>query len=58
MSETLPLPTRRDEAWRYSDIDALAPVWPDIAGTREEIVVAAGDRTSSLIFAGIALSER
>ncbi len=22
------LPTRRDEAWRYSDIDALARVWP------------------------------
>jgi len=24
----LALPTRRDEAWRYSDIDALAGIWP------------------------------
>lgn len=36
---TLTLPTRRDEAYRYSDIDALAGVWPV---KREEIVVAAG----------------
>lgn len=36
---TLTLPTRRDEAYRYSDIDALAGVWPV---AREEIVVAAG----------------
>lgn len=36
---TLTLPTRRDEAYRYSDIDALAGVWPVV---REEIVVAAG----------------
>ena len=43
MTNSLPLPTRRDEAWRYSDLDALAPIWPDIAGTREEIVVAAGE---------------
>jgi Fe-S cluster assembly protein SufD len=40
---TPPLPTRRDEAWRYADLDALAPVWPDIAGEREEIVVADGE---------------
>ncbi|BBD99101.1 Fe-S cluster assembly protein SufD [Sphingobium amiense] len=24
----LALPTRRDEAWRYSDLDALATIWP------------------------------
>ncbi len=36
---TLTLPTRRDETYRYSDIDALAGVWPV---AREEIVVAAG----------------
>jgi Fe-S cluster assembly protein SufD len=34
------LPTRRNEAWRYSDIDALARVWPLPA--REAIVVPAG----------------
>lgn len=38
-----PLPTRRDEAWRYSNLDALAPLWPDIAGGCEEIVVATGE---------------
>jgi Fe-S cluster assembly protein SufD len=34
------LPTRRDEAWRYSDIDALARVWPLPAA--ECVVVPAG----------------
>jgi Fe-S cluster assembly protein SufD len=34
------LPTRRDEAWRYSDVDALARVWP--LPTAESIVVPAG----------------
>ena len=37
---TLVLPTRRNEAFRYSDVDALAHVWPVAA---ERIVVAAGD---------------
>ena len=36
-----PLPTRRDEAWRYSDLDALASVWPLPAP--ERIVLAAGE---------------
>ena len=49
MSTTLPLPTRRDEAWRYADLDALAPVWPDIAGKREEIAVPAGETASRRI---------
>ena len=38
MSEVL-APTRRDEAFRYSDIDALAGVWPV---QREAITIAAG----------------
>ena len=37
---TVTLPTRRDEAWRYSDIDALARVWPLPAA--ECVVVPAG----------------
>ncbi|MBB4858012.1 Fe-S cluster assembly protein SufD [Novosphingobium chloroacetimidivorans] len=37
---TLTLPTRRHEAFRYSDIEALGTVWPV---AREEIVVAAGE---------------
>ena len=36
----LALPTRRDEAWRYSDLDALASVWPVPDATR--ITVTAG----------------
>lgn len=39
MMDTQTLPTRRHEDYRYSDIEALAGVWP-IA--REEIAVAAG----------------
>lgn len=36
----LPAPTRRDEAWRYSDINALAQAWPLPAA--ESIIVPAG----------------
>ena len=34
------LPSRRDEAWRYSDIDAVTAAWPLPAP--ESIVVPAG----------------
>lgn len=37
----LALPTRKDEAWRYSDVEAVASVWPTPAPTR--IDVAEGD---------------
>ncbi len=37
---TLTLPTRRQEEWRYSDLDALAAIWPTPAPVR--IDVAAG----------------
>ena len=44
MSEALALlPTRRDEAFRYADLDALACVWPVV---REEILVPSGQSTS------------
>lgn len=49
MTGTLPLPTRRDEAWRYADLHALAPLWPAIAGQREEISVSAGGTGSRQI---------
>lgn len=44
MNETLalptsPMPTRRDEAFRYADLAALAGIWPV---AREDIIVAAG----------------
>ena len=34
------LPTRKDESWRYADLDAVARVWPVAAP--EVVVVAAG----------------
>ncbi len=44
---TLALPTRRDEAWRYSDLEAVASVWPVPAP--ERIVVPAGERIARVI---------
>lgn len=43
MSELAALPTRKAEAFRYTDLDALAGVWPV---AREEIVVPSGQSTS------------
>lgn len=39
MNEAIALPSRKSEAFRYTDLDALAGVWPV---AREEIVVPAG----------------
>lgn len=47
MSLVLALPTRRDEAWRYSDLDAVASVWPIAAP--ERIEVAAGEQVARVI---------
>ena len=43
MSELLALPTRKDEAFRYSDLAALVGVWPV---AREDILVPSGQSTS------------
>ncbi|PHR19548.1 MAG: Fe-S cluster assembly protein SufD [Sphingopyxis sp.] len=43
-----PLPTHRDEAWRYADLKALEPVWPKLAGP-ERIDVPAGEQASRLV---------
>jgi len=45
---TLALPTRRDEGFRYSDIDSLTGVWPV---AREDITVPAGTSDSAEIVA-------
>ncbi len=37
------LPTRRDEAWRYSDLTALGEVWAENVSTSREIAVGAGE---------------
>ena len=44
MSEVLALPTRKDEGFRYADLDALAGVWPV---AREEILVPTGQTPAS-----------
>lgn len=41
------LPTRRDEAWRYSDVDAAASIWPVAAP--EVIAVPAGETLNRVI---------
>ncbi|OJY65968.1 MAG: Fe-S cluster assembly protein SufD [Sphingobium sp. 66-54] len=42
MNKALALPTRRDEAWRYSDLDAVARVWP--VDEPDRLIVPAGER--------------
>ena len=49
----LALPTRRDEAWRYSDLDALADVWPSGVVT-ETIAVPAGESLARTLVADAA----
>ncbi|QNQ07756.1 SufD family Fe-S cluster assembly protein [Sphingomonas alpina] len=44
---SIALPTRRDEAWRYSDLEAVASVWPVPAP--ELVEVAAGESISRVI---------
>ena len=44
---TLALPTRRDEAWRYSDIPALAGIWP--VPPAEVVRVGAGETLTRVI---------
>ena len=48
MTALAPLPTRKDEAWRYADIAALERAWGDVA-VPEEIAVAAGETQSLVI---------
>ncbi len=43
------MPTRRDEAWRYSDHDAVARLWP--VGPATFIDVAAGERATRHLIA-------
>jgi Fe-S cluster assembly protein SufD len=44
------LPTRKAESWRYSDVDALAPLWPLPAP--EKIELAAGARGHRALLIG------
>ncbi len=41
MNALAPLPTRKDEAWRYSDLDAVARAWP--LDEPDRFIVGAGE---------------
>ena len=43
------LPTRRDERWRYSDLDAVAKLWP--VGPATVVAVAAGEAATRNLLA-------
>ncbi|UAB78435.1 SufD family Fe-S cluster assembly protein [Erythrobacter sp. SCSIO 43205] len=43
MSEAATLPTRRDEAWRYADIDAVAKLGADALADWQDVAVASGE---------------
>ncbi len=56
MASDLLLPTRKDEAFRYADLAALAPLWPV---AEERIVLAPGEsRTLTLTDTGAAAAAR
>lgn len=48
MNLAAPLPTKRDEAWRYADLKALETVWPKLDGP-EQVNVPAGETASRQI---------
>ncbi len=43
MTQTATLPTRRDEAWRYADIDALTRIGADALDQWQEVTIANGE---------------
>lgn len=57
---TLPtprLPTRRDEAWRYADIDALTRLGAEALDRWQEIAVPAGDNLTRCLVVGSDVPE-
>ena len=42
-------PTKKDEAWRYADFEALSEDWPESAGRWREISVAAGEERREIL---------
>ncbi|WOE75316.1 SufD family Fe-S cluster assembly protein [Alterisphingorhabdus coralli] len=49
MTNVLPLPTRRDESWRYGDLKALEAVWGELPQGPEQIIVPAGEKQTRQI---------
>jgi len=52
---TRALPTRKDEAWRYSDVDAAARAWP--LAEPDRIVVRAGEAAHRTMLQDVAASD-
>ncbi len=52
MPEAATLPTRRDEAWRYADIDALARIGAGALDQWNDITVAAGETWRHTVVVG------
>ena len=46
------MPTRRDEAWRYADIDALGRIGADALAPAREVAVSAGESWAENLVAG------
>jgi len=44
---TAPFPTRRQEEWRYADLDALQPVWEQFAEA-VTLTVGAGEQLEQI----------
>lgn len=62
MTNVHPLPTRRDEAWRYGDLDTLARAWGELPQGPERIIVRAGETLRRQIvqpvpIAGVGLTD-
>lgn len=52
MPEAATLPTRREEAWRYADIDALGRIGADALDDWREITLAAGETRRECMIVG------
>ena len=52
MPEATTLPTRRDEAWRYADIDAVERLGREALGAWKEITLSAGEKRSHAMVVG------
>jgi Fe-S cluster assembly protein SufD len=52
VSETLALPTQRDEEWRYADFAALETLAPEAFGEWKNVVIAAGETRRKCLIVG------
>ncbi len=57
MPEAAALPTRRDEAWRYADTDAMARIGVEALGQWREITLGDGETLCETMLIGSAAPE-